>query len=98
MQQELEHEQVAIKHRTECLGCICTYIIMPFLHQAERARFEEHFTSQVHQKDAEIQQQMAELQPTRTQLQEKGVQIHQREAELRTQLNSTQLSLEVLTL
>ena len=49
-------------------------------------------TTQLHQKDIEIQQQVA-------QLQEKGIQIHQREAELgvaRTQLRSIQLSLEVL--
>ena len=57
-----------------------------------------HSTSQLHQKDTEIQQQLA-------QLQEKDVQIHKREAELRlariqlqqkdTELNAIQLSFEV---
>ena len=67
--------------------------------QAERTRAKENLTSQVHQRDAEIQQQVA-------QLQEKEIQIHQREAELRqvriqlqqkdTELNSIQQSFEVL--
>ena len=67
--------------------------------QAERTRAEENLTSQVHQKDTEIQQQVA-------QLQEKEIQIHQREAELRqvrtqlqqkdTELNHIQQSFEVL--
>ena len=73
----------------------------PLLYQAERARAEEHLTSQLHQKDIEIQQRVAQVQA------EKDVQILQREAELRqarsqiqrkdTELNSIQLSLEVLT-
>ena len=46
------------------------------LNQAERVRNEEHLTTQLRQKDTEIQQQVI-------QLQEKDIQIHQREAELR---------------
>ena len=53
------------------------------LYQAERARIEEHLNTQLHQKDAEIQQQLA-------QLQEKDVQIHQREVELGQTRNQLQ--------
>ena len=73
-----------------------------YFYQAERARTEEHLTSQLRQRDIEIQQQVV---LTRTQLQEKDVQILERETELREawtqlqqkdiELNTVQLNFEV---
>ena len=71
--------------------------------QAEWARSKEQLTSQLHQKETEIQekavqiyQRDASLRQARTELQEKEVQIQQREAELRqarTQLQQKDIEL-----
>ena len=72
--------------------CLC----YNFLCQVEWTRTKGRLTSELQQKDTEIQRQVAELQLTRTQLCEKDVQIHQREAELRqarTQLQQKDVEL-----